>query len=72
MEAKLLSIESHDPIAAIADEILQAKRKAGETSVKARLSATKKQKDQIKYRLMKAEFKAEQHDLGGDKWELVI
>lgn len=72
MEAKLLSIESHDPIAAIADEILRAKRKAGEASVKARVSATKKQKDQIKYRLQKAEFEPKQHDLGGDKWEIVV
>lgn len=72
MEAKLLSIESHDPISAIADEILQAKRKAGEALVKARLSATRKQKDQIKYRLQKARFEPKQHDLGGDRWELVV
>lgn len=72
MEAKLLSIESYDPIAAIADEILLAKRKAGAASVKARLSATRKQKDQIKYRLQKAEFEPKQHDLGDDNWELVV
>lgn len=72
MEAKLLSIESHDPIMEIANEILQAKKKAGETPVRARLMATKKQKDKIKYHLSKAKFKPKQHDLGGDKWEIVV
>ncbi len=72
MEAKLLSIETHDPIMDIARQIEQAKRKTGDTEVVARLVATRKQKDRIKYHLNKAKFKPRQHDLGGDQWEIIV
>ena len=72
MEAKLLSIQTHDPIMDITRQILKAKKKAGESPVVARLVATRLQKDRIKYHLKKAKFKARQHDLGGDRWEIIV
>lgn len=72
MEAKLLSIQTHDPIMDITRQILKAKKKAGESPVVAHLVATKMQKDRIKYHLKKAQFKARQHDLGGDRWEIIV
>ncbi len=72
MEAKLISIEAYDPITQIAKEILKAKKKAGESLVTAKIRATKADKDRLKYALAKAEFKPKQHDLGNDKWEIVV
>jgi len=72
MEAKLISIEARDPIMEIAKAIVKAKVQAGTNEVKAKIRATKSDKDRIKYHLVKAEFKPRQHDLGGDKWEIVV
>jgi hypothetical protein len=72
MEARLISIEAYDPIIEIAKEIVKAKVQAGTNEVKAKIRATKSDKDRIKYHLVKAEFKPRQHDLGGDKWEIVV